>query len=74
MRGRSVDSDGTVAALPIAAAFTLLLARLLPIHFEYRPNQLGIVSWTTERQYPLQQETFWAIFAVATGPFWVMMV
>jgi hypothetical protein len=67
MRGRSVDSDGTVAALPMAAAFTLLLALLLPVHFEYRPNQLGIVSWTTERQYPLQQETFWAIFAVATG-------
>lgn len=67
MRGRTVDCDGTVAALPMAAAFTLLLSRLLPIHFEYHPNDLGIVSWTTERQYPLQQETFWAIFAVATG-------
>jgi len=50
----------------MAAALTLLLGRLLPIHFEYRPNDLGIVSWTTERQYPLQQETFWAVFAVAT--------
>ena len=67
MKGRLVDYDGTIAALPMAAAFTLLLCRLLPIHFEYRPNDLGIVSWTTERQYPLQQETFWAIFAVAAG-------
>ena len=66
-KGLSVDYDGIIAALPMAAAFTLLLSRLLPIHFEYRPNDLGIVSWTTERQYPLQQETFWAIFAVATG-------
>jgi hypothetical protein len=64
---RPVASDGTIAALPMAAAFTLILSRLLPIRFEYRPNQLGIVSWTTERQYPLQQETFWAIFAIATG-------
>ena len=67
MRGRTVDYDGIIAALPMAAAFTLLLSRVLPIHFEYRPNDLGIVSWTTERQYPLQQDTFWAIFAVATG-------
>jgi hypothetical protein len=65
--GRSVSCDGTAAALPLAAALTLLLCRSLAIHFEYHPNDLGIVSWTTEHQYPLQQETFWAIFALATG-------
>ena len=65
MNARSVEYDGTIAALPLAAVFTLLLVRWLPIHFEYHPNSLGIVSWTTERQYPLQQETFWVVFAVA---------
>lgn len=67
MRGRSIDYDGTIAALPMAAAFTLLVTLLLPIHFRYRPNQLGIVSWATEHRYPLQQETFWAIFAIGIG-------
>ena len=67
MNRRSVDYDGTIAALPLAAAFTLLLARWLPIHFEYHPNDLGIVSWATEHQYPVQQETFWVVFAVAAG-------
>ena len=66
-QGSPVDYDGAIAALPMAAAVTLLLCRLLPIHFEYRPNDLGIVSWTTQRQYPLQQETFWAVFAIATA-------
>jgi len=66
--------DGVIAALPMAASLTLILSRLLPVHFEYRPNDLGIVSWTTERQYPLQQETFWAIFAVATSALLVWLL
>ncbi len=59
--------DGTLAALPIAAAATLLAARALPLRFEYRPNALGIVSVATESRYPLQQETFWAVFALGLG-------
>jgi hypothetical protein len=58
MHSRSESYDGCVAALPIAAALTLLLARWLPIRFEYRPNDLGIVSLTTQARYPIQQEMF----------------
>ena len=36
--------SGLVAALPLAATAALLSARLLPVHFEYRENALGIVS------------------------------
>src|SRR5262245_60898943 len=61
------DCDGTVAALPIAAAAALLAARGLPLRFEYRPNELGIVSIATEGRYPQQQEAFWAVFALAIG-------
>jgi hypothetical protein len=45
----------------------VLLARWLPVRFEYRPNDLGIVSVATQQRYPIQQETFWLIFAVAGG-------
>jgi hypothetical protein len=58
----------------MAAALTLLLARWLPIRFEYAPNELGIVSLASERGYPQQQETFWAVFAaiVATLLAWLL--
>ncbi len=65
MQPRSVFSDGVVAALPIAAAFAILLARWLPVHFEYVPNDLGIVSLTTLARYPAQQEMFWYAYALA---------
>jgi hypothetical protein len=51
-------------ALPLAAALTLVAARSLPLRFEYRPNDLGIVSVATELRYPLQQETFYLVFAL----------
>jgi hypothetical protein len=57
----------TVAALLAAAGATLWIARILPIHFSYRPNDLGIVSLTTAAAYPTQQETFWLLFAVVVG-------
>jgi len=56
-----------LAALPLAAAATLLAARWLPLRFTYRPNALGIVSVASEARYPLQQETFWLVFALAFG-------
>lgn len=59
--------DGIVAALPLAAAGTLALARVLPVSFTYHPNALGIVSIATEQRYPVQQETFWLLFALGTG-------
>jgi len=59
--------DGVVSALPSAAAAALLAARWLPIRFAYRPNELGIVSVATEQRYPLQQETFWLVFALGLG-------
>ena len=55
------------AAIPLAAAATILLARVLPVHFEYHPNQLGIVSATTLARYPKQQEIFWFLFAAASS-------
>ena len=67
MRSRS-DTDAMLAALPLAAGFTILLARFLPIRFSYRENTLGIVSLATLERYPLQQETFWLLFsALALG-------
>jgi hypothetical protein len=59
--------DATLAALPIAAAATLVAARWLPVRFAYRPNELGIVSVATESRYPLQQEGFWLVFALGFG-------
>lgn len=56
-----------VAALPLAAALTLAVARILPVDFAHRPNELGIVSVATVREYPLQQETFWFVFALGFG-------
>ena len=56
-----------VAALPLAAALTVAVARVLPIEFAYHPNELGIVSVATVQRYPLQQETFWFVFAVVLG-------
>jgi hypothetical protein len=67
MHSRSEPYDGCVAALPVAAALTLLLARWLPIRFEYEPNDLGIVSLTTLARYPIQQEMFWLVFALGVG-------
>ncbi|MCH2169416.1 hypothetical protein MK489_01420 [Myxococcota bacterium] len=52
-------------ALPFTAAAWLCVAPLLPIHFSYRPNDLGIESLATLAQYPLQQETFWLVAGVA---------
>jgi hypothetical protein len=52
-----------LAALPLAAALTVQLASWLPIRFPYRENPLGIVSLATLRRYPVQQETFWLVFA-----------
>ena len=60
-------SDAMLAALPLAAAFTIQLARWLPIRFEYRENSLGIVSLATLQRYPHQQETFWLFFAALVG-------
>lgn len=56
-----------VAALPLAAATTLLVARALPVRFEHQPNDLGIVSVATLQRYPVQQETFWYVFALGFG-------
>src|SRR5262245_19534943 len=67
MARQTQDCDATVAALPIAAAAALLAARWLPLRFEYRPNELGIVSVATEGRYPQQQEAFWAVLALALG-------
>jgi hypothetical protein len=65
--GGNRGGDGMLAALPLAAGFTLHLARALPIEFAYRENALGIVSRATLAQYPLQQETFWLLFAAFAG-------
>lgn len=71
---KRVGSDGVVAALPLAAAATLLLARVLPVRFEYVPNELGIVSLATLKRYPQQQETFWLLFSLllATSLAWLL--
>ncbi len=75
MSRRVVSDEGIVAALPFAAAITLLAARLLPIDFEYHENSLGIVSYATQLHYPHQQEMFWLLFAlmvsVAVPPCWI---
>ena len=57
MSGR--DTSGILAALAVAAAAALLLARWLPIEFSYVENTLGIVSIATEERYPQQKEGFW---------------
>ena len=62
MRTRG-PSDAMLVALPLAAGFTVQLASWLPIRFAYRENPLGIVSLATLQRYPLQQETFWLVFA-----------
>ncbi len=56
-----------VAALPLAAALTLVVARWLPVEFRFRPNALGIVSRATLAEYPLQQEMFWLLYAAGFG-------
>jgi hypothetical protein len=56
-----------VAVIPAAAAASLLLARSLPIRFDYQPNDLGVVSKTTLAGYPTQQETFWLVFATGVA-------
>lgn len=60
-------SSAALSALPLAAAMTLALARWLPIEFAYVPNDLGIVSAATVARYPIQQESFWAVFGVLVG-------
>jgi hypothetical protein len=50
MQTRPESHDGLVAALPLAAALTLLAARALPLRFAYRPNDLGIVSVATQQR------------------------
>ena len=67
MSARVVSDEGIVAALPFAAATTLLATRLLPIDFVYRENELGIVSYATQQHHPQQQEIFWLLFAMALG-------
>jgi hypothetical protein len=65
MKGAPTTRAGGVAAIPFAAALVLLVARILPTSFEYRPNDLGIVSMVSRMSYPKHQETFWLIFGVA---------
>ena len=67
MTPRSAAASGVVPALPLAALAVLLLARWLPLRFEYRENALGIVSLATLERYPQQQETFWLVFGVGTA-------
>lgn len=55
------------AALPLAAAAIILLVRALPIEIAFEPNDLGIVSATTEASYPKQKETFWYLFSCASA-------
>ena len=57
---RSAATSGLPAALPLAAAATLLVAPWLPLRFEYRENALGIVSLTTLARYvaPVVEEIF----------------
>ena len=64
---RRQTPSGVVAALLAAAGATIWIIRVLPIHFTYDPNDLGIISLTTVTAYPTQQETFWLLFAVAVG-------
>ncbi|HJO23629.1 MAG: hypothetical protein QF890_13610 [Myxococcota bacterium] len=59
--------SGLAAALPLAATAALLTARLLPVHFEYRENALGIVSLASLARYPQQQETFWLLASVTVA-------
>jgi len=67
MQASRMPYDGGVAALLLAAALALLVARLLPVHFDYQPNDLGIVSVVSQLQYPKQQESFWLLFCVGSG-------
>ena len=67
MHRGSESTDGCLAALPVAAAVSILLARWLPIRFEFVPNDLGIVSLATLARYPAQQEIFWLAFALVVG-------
>jgi hypothetical protein len=69
-----VSSSGVIPALPMAAALAVLSARFLPLRFEYRGNDLGIVSLATLERYPQQQESFWLLASalVATLATWLM--
>jgi hypothetical protein len=58
-------TDSALATLPAAAGVTMLLAQVLPLEFQFRPNGLGITSATILARYPTQQETFWFGFAIA---------
>ena len=59
--------SGVIAALPSAAALTLLLAYWLPVRFDYVENDLGIVSRATLDRYPQQQESFWLVVSLGVG-------
>ena len=67
MHRGSESTDGCLAALPVAAAISILLARWLPIRFEFVSSDLGIVSLATLARYPAQQEMFWFAFALVAG-------
>jgi hypothetical protein len=67
VREETNGDGGMVAALPLAAGLVLELVRWLPIGFEYRENELGVVSRATLERYPLQKETFWLLFAALSG-------
>jgi hypothetical protein len=71
---RRLADDGVLAALPLAASLLLLLARWLPLRFEYTPNDLGIVSLATLERYPQQQETFWWIVGLVGGALLVWLL
>ena len=52
-----------LAALPLAAGFTLELARWLPSGSAITRTRSASSRCSTLRRYPLQQETFWLVFA-----------
>jgi len=64
---RTEGYGGHVAAVPLACAVVIWLARALPVEFSYHPNELGIISAVTRLEYPKQQESFWLFFGVGVG-------
>jgi hypothetical protein len=63
----SRSDHAAIAALSLSGACTLAGAAVMPLAFQYRPNQLGIVSPATMLAYPLQKETFWYVAAIGIG-------
>lgn len=62
---RPRETSGILAALPVAGLLVLLLARWLPLRWQYVESPLGIVSIATLDRYPQQKETFWLFAGVA---------